>query len=115
MCVGFLSDFVCFLFARFQERFLFAQRFLRTKTTVQYFATASSLTNSKNAALSAILAAHAATYPMAILGIIGTLLFLKIIFRIDASSEGEEFAPKSGIRHGVQQSSINRIFDASIT
>ena len=39
--------------------------------------------------------AYAVTYPTAIVGIIGTLLLLKLIFRIDASREAEEFAAKS--------------------
>jgi putative transport protein len=39
--------------------------------------------------------AYAVTYPAAIVGIIGTLLLLKTVFRIDASSEAEEFAAKN--------------------
>ena len=39
--------------------------------------------------------AYAVTYPTAIIGIIGTLLLLKAIFRIDAPREAEEFAAKS--------------------
>src|SRR4051812_9109518 len=39
--------------------------------------------------------AYAVTYPTAIVGIIGTLLFLKQIFRIDAIREGVEFAEKN--------------------
>jgi len=42
--------------------------------------------------------AYAVTYPAAILGIIGTLLFLKVIFRIDAPREASEFAAKSHAR-----------------
>jgi putative transport protein len=38
--------------------------------------------------------AYAVTYPTAIVGIIGTLLFLKLLFRIDARREAEEFAAK---------------------
>jgi putative transport protein len=39
--------------------------------------------------------AYAVTYPTAIVGIIGTLLLLKSVFRIDASREAEEFAAKT--------------------
>ena len=39
--------------------------------------------------------AYAVTYPCAILGIIGTLLLLKVIFKIDAPREAEAFAAKS--------------------
>lgn len=39
--------------------------------------------------------AYAVTYPTAIVGIIGTLLLLKSIFRINASREAEEFAAKT--------------------
>jgi len=39
--------------------------------------------------------AYAVTYPTAIVGIIGTLLLLKVVFRIDASREAEEFAAKA--------------------
>jgi putative transport protein len=39
--------------------------------------------------------AYAVTYPTAIVGIIGTLLLLKLLFRIDAPREAEEFAAKS--------------------
>jgi putative transport protein len=39
--------------------------------------------------------AYAVTYPTAIVGIIGTLLLLKVVFRIDAPREAEEFAAKS--------------------
>lgn len=39
--------------------------------------------------------AYAVTYPTAILGIIGTLLLLKGIFRINAPREAEEFAAKT--------------------
>jgi putative transport protein len=39
--------------------------------------------------------AYAVTYPCAILGIIGTLLLLKAVFRIDAPREAEEFAAKT--------------------
>jgi putative transport protein len=39
--------------------------------------------------------AYAVTYPTAIVGIIGTLLLLKALFRIDASREAKEFAAKS--------------------
>jgi putative transport protein len=39
--------------------------------------------------------AYAVTYPTAIAGIIGTLLFVKQIFRIDPVREAEEFAAKS--------------------
>ncbi len=39
--------------------------------------------------------AYAVTYPTAIVGIIGTLLFLKFVFRINASREAEEFAAKT--------------------
>jgi len=38
--------------------------------------------------------AYAVTYPTAIVGIIGTLLLLKLIFRIDPAREAEEFAAK---------------------
>jgi len=38
--------------------------------------------------------AYAVTYPMAIVGIIGTLLLLKQIFRVDPVREAEEFAAK---------------------
>ena len=38
---------------------------------------------------------YAVTYPAAILGIIGTLLLLKVVFRIDAPREAEEFAVKT--------------------
>ena len=39
--------------------------------------------------------AYAVTYPTAIVGIIGTLLLLKRIFRINAPREAEEFAAKT--------------------
>ena len=39
--------------------------------------------------------AYAVTYPTAIVGIIGTLLLLKRIFRIDAARESAEFAEKN--------------------
>jgi len=39
--------------------------------------------------------AYAVTYPTAIVGIIGTLLLLKSIFRINAPREAEEFAAKT--------------------
>ena len=39
--------------------------------------------------------AYAVTYPTAIVGIIGTLLLLKRVFRINAPREAEEFAAKS--------------------
>ncbi len=39
--------------------------------------------------------AYAVTYPMAIIGIIGTLLLLKQIFRIDAVAEAKEFAERN--------------------
>lgn len=39
--------------------------------------------------------AYAVTYPMAIAGIIGTMLFLKQIFRIDVSREAADFAARS--------------------
>ena len=39
--------------------------------------------------------AYAVTYPAAILGIIGTLVFLKIVFRVDASREADGFAARS--------------------
>jgi putative transport protein len=39
--------------------------------------------------------AYAVTYPCAILGIIGTLLLLKVIFKIDAPREATEFAAKT--------------------
>ena len=39
--------------------------------------------------------AYAVTYPCAILGIIGTLLLLKAVFRIDAPREAEEFAART--------------------
>lgn len=39
--------------------------------------------------------AYAVTYPTAIVGIIGTLLLLKGVFRIDARRETEEFAAKT--------------------
>jgi putative transport protein len=39
--------------------------------------------------------AYAVTYPTAIVGIIGTLLLLKQIFRIDIAREGGEFAARS--------------------
>jgi putative transport protein len=39
--------------------------------------------------------AYAVTYPAAIIGIIGTLLLLKSIFRIDAPREAQEFAAKT--------------------
>ena len=39
--------------------------------------------------------AYAVTYPTAIVGIIGTLLFLKLVFRINAPREAEEFAAKT--------------------
>src|SRR6187397_1602505 len=39
--------------------------------------------------------AYAVTYPTAIVGIIGTLLLLKQLFRIDPIREGEEFAAKN--------------------
>ena len=39
--------------------------------------------------------AYAVTYPAAIVGIIGTLLLLKVVFRVNASREAEEFAAKS--------------------
>lgn len=39
--------------------------------------------------------AYAVTYPAAILGIIGTLLLLKIVFRIDILREAAEFAAKT--------------------
>ena len=39
--------------------------------------------------------AYAVTYPAAIIGIIGTLLLLKSMFRIDAPREAQEFAAKS--------------------
>jgi putative transport protein len=39
--------------------------------------------------------AYAVTYPTAIIGIIGTLLLLKVIFRIDAPREALEFAAKT--------------------
>lgn len=39
--------------------------------------------------------AYAVTYPCAILGIIGTLLLLKVIFKIDALREAAEFAAKT--------------------
>lgn len=39
--------------------------------------------------------AYAVTYPMAIVGIIGTLLLLKWIFRIDPAREAAEFAEKN--------------------
>lgn len=38
--------------------------------------------------------AYAVTYPAAILGIIGTLLLLKVVLRIDVAREAEEFAAK---------------------
>ena len=38
---------------------------------------------------------YAVTYPMAIVGIIGTLIFLKQIFRIDPAREAAEFAEKN--------------------
>ena len=41
--------------------------------------------------------AYAVTYPTAIVGIIGTLLLLKVLFRIDASREAEEFAAKANM------------------
>ncbi|MES2439339.1 MAG: putative transporter [Verrucomicrobiota bacterium] len=43
--------------------------------------------------------AYAVTYPTAIVGIIGTLLLLKRIFRIDAAKEAAEFAEKN--RHHI--------------
>lgn len=39
--------------------------------------------------------AYAVTYPMAIAGIIGTMLFLKQVFRIDVSQEAAEFTARS--------------------
>jgi putative transport protein len=39
--------------------------------------------------------AYAVTYPTAIVGIIGTLLLLKLVFRIDAPQEALEFAAKT--------------------
>jgi putative transport protein len=39
--------------------------------------------------------AYAVTYPAAIVGIIGTLLLLKLVFRIDAPQEALEFAAKT--------------------
>jgi putative transport protein len=39
--------------------------------------------------------AYAVTYPTAIVGIIGTLLLLKVVFRVNASREAEELAAKS--------------------
>ncbi len=45
--------------------------------------------------------AYAVTYPVAIVGIIGTLLLLKLIFRIDPAREAEDFAAKN--RRQVQQ------------
>ena len=39
--------------------------------------------------------AYAVTYPTAIIGIIGTLLLLKVLFRIDAARETEQFAAKT--------------------
>jgi putative transport protein len=39
--------------------------------------------------------AYAVTYPAAIIGIIGTLVLLKSMFRIDAPREAQEFAAKS--------------------
>ena len=39
--------------------------------------------------------AYAVTYPTAIVGIIGTLLLLKRVFRIDAPREAEEFAART--------------------
>lgn len=42
--------------------------------------------------------AYAVTYPTAIVGIIGTLLFLKFAFRINAPRETEEFAAKGHAR-----------------
>lgn len=39
--------------------------------------------------------AYAVTYPTAIVGIIGTLVLLKAIFRIDAPREAQEFAAKT--------------------
>ena len=39
--------------------------------------------------------AYAVTYPTAIVGIIGTLLLIKIVFRIDAPREALEFAARS--------------------
>jgi putative transport protein len=41
--------------------------------------------------------AYAVTYPVAIMGIISTLLLLKLIFRIDAPREAEEFAAKTHV------------------
>ena len=40
---------------------------------------------------------YAVTYPMAIVGIIGTLILLKQIFRIDAAREAAEFAEKKRV------------------
>ncbi|MES2476984.1 MAG: putative transporter [Verrucomicrobiota bacterium] len=44
--------------------------------------------------------AYAVTYPVAIIGIIGTLLLLKQIFRIDAAKEAADFAEKN--RHPIE-------------
>lgn len=44
--------------------------------------------------------AYAVTYPVAIVGIIGTLLLLKRIFRIDAAKEAADFAEKN--RHPIE-------------
>ena len=42
---------------------------------------------------------YAVTYPMAIVGIIGTLVLLKQIFRIDPAREAAEFAEKKRVPH----------------
>jgi len=57
--------------------------------------TLASLPNITAAQVNMPAVAYAVTYPMAILGIIGTLLFLKIVFRIDAPREAEEFAART--------------------
>ncbi len=41
--------------------------------------------------------AYAVTYPTAIVGIIGTLIFLKQIFRVDPKREAEDFAAKNRV------------------
>ncbi len=41
--------------------------------------------------------AYAVSYPTAIVGIIGTLIFLKLIFRIDPKLEAEDFAAKNRV------------------
>ena len=60
--------------------------------------TLASFRNVTNEQMSMPALAYAVTYPAAILGIIGALLFLKIIFRIDAVREATQFATKRRAR-----------------